>query len=118
MCMLLSGMRGNHLTRYPKPIGVYLDDFISALDLIEEQVSTISVPLSYSEELYALRLHRCRHLKLPTGHRFEEVWRRFLSGFDDAAYARIEVDQEQGLIPKFDACSIQNALRALYLTHY
>ena len=33
------------------------DDFISALDLIEEQVSTISVPLSYSEELYALRLH-------------------------------------------------------------
>jgi hypothetical protein len=57
MCMLLSGMRGNHLTRYPKPIGVYLDDFISALDLIEEQVSTISVPLSYSEELYALRLH-------------------------------------------------------------
>ena len=50
--------------------------------------------------------------------RFEEVWRRFLSGFDDAAYARIEVDQEQGLIPKFDARSIQNALRALYLTHY
>jgi hypothetical protein len=35
----------------------HLDDFISALDLIEEQVSTISVPLSYSEELYALRLH-------------------------------------------------------------
>jgi hypothetical protein len=35
----------------------HLDDFISELDLIEEQVSTISVPLSYSEELYALRLH-------------------------------------------------------------
>jgi TRAP transporter TAXI family solute receptor len=25
MCMLLSGMRGNHLTRYPKQIGVYPD---------------------------------------------------------------------------------------------
>jgi TRAP transporter TAXI family solute receptor len=35
----------------------HLDDFISELDLIEEQVSNISVPLSYSEELYALRLH-------------------------------------------------------------
>ena len=34
-----------------------LNNFISELDLIEEQVSTISVPLSYSEELYALRLH-------------------------------------------------------------
>lgn len=34
-----------------------LNNFISELDLIEEQVSKISVPLSYSEELYALRLH-------------------------------------------------------------
>ena len=35
----------------------HVDDFISELDLIEEQVSNISVPLPYSEELYALRLH-------------------------------------------------------------
>jgi uncharacterized protein len=35
----------------------HLDDFISAIDLIEARVSNISVPLAYSEELYALRLH-------------------------------------------------------------
>jgi hypothetical protein len=35
----------------------HLDDFLSELDLIEEQVSNISAPLAYSEELYALRLH-------------------------------------------------------------
>jgi TRAP transporter TAXI family solute receptor len=35
----------------------HVDDFISELDLIEEQVSNISVPLPYSEELYALRLY-------------------------------------------------------------
>ncbi len=34
-----------------------LDDYLLKLDLIEDQVSNISVPLAYSEELYALRLH-------------------------------------------------------------
>ncbi len=48
-----------------------------------------------------------------TDRRFEEVWRRFLSGFDDAACARIEVDQEQGLIPEFDARSVAIALNRL-----
>jgi hypothetical protein len=70
----------------------------------------------------SLILYRCSWFQIAdaatTDRHFKEVWRLFLSGFDDAAYARIEVDQEQGLIPKFDARSIQNALRALYLTHY
>jgi hypothetical protein len=35
----------------------HLDDFLSEIDLIEEQVSNLSVPLAYSEELYALRRH-------------------------------------------------------------
>jgi len=35
----------------------HLDDYLLELDLIEEQVSNISVPLAYSDELYALRLH-------------------------------------------------------------
>jgi AcrR family transcriptional regulator len=48
-----------------------------------------------------------------TDRRFEEVWRRFLSGFDDAACARIKADQEQGLIPKFDAHSVAIALNRL-----
>ncbi len=35
----------------------HVDDYLLKLDHIEEQVSAISVPLSFSEELYALRLH-------------------------------------------------------------
>ncbi|MDX2417967.1 MAG: hypothetical protein QNK19_10955 [Xanthomonadales bacterium] len=51
----------------------------------------------------SLILYRCSWFQITdvatTDGRFEEIWRRFLSGFDDAAYARIEDDQEQGLIP-------------------
>jgi hypothetical protein len=35
--------------------------------------------------------------------RLEEAWLQFLAGFDDAATARIEADQKQGLIPDFEA---------------
>ena len=45
--------------------------------------------------------------------RFEEAWRQFLGGFDDAASARIEADQEQGLIPHFDARPVAIALNRL-----
>ena len=45
--------------------------------------------------------------------RFEEAWRQFLGRFDDAASARIEADQEQGLIPDFDPYSVMFALNRL-----
>ena len=45
--------------------------------------------------------------------RLEEAWRQFLRGFDDAASARIEGDQKQGLIPKFDARPVAYALNRL-----
>ena len=45
--------------------------------------------------------------------RVEEAWRQFLGGFDDAASARIESDQKQGLIPKFDARPVAYALNRL-----
>ena len=45
--------------------------------------------------------------------RLEEAWRQFLGGFDDAASARIEGDQKQGLIPKFDARPVAFALNRL-----
>jgi AcrR family transcriptional regulator len=48
-----------------------------------------------------------------TDKHFEEAWRRFLGGFDDAACARIEADQEQGLIPKFDALPVAISLNRL-----
>jgi len=42
---------------HKKDLPAHLDDYLLKLDIIEEQVSNISVPLAYSEELYALRLH-------------------------------------------------------------
>ena len=45
--------------------------------------------------------------------RFEEDWVRFLENFDEAACARIEADQAQGLIPKFDALPVATALNRL-----
>jgi AcrR family transcriptional regulator len=45
--------------------------------------------------------------------RLEMAWLNFLGGFDDAACARIEADQEQGLIPDFDARPVAFALNRL-----
>lgn len=44
---------------------------------------------------------------------FEEAWRQFLIAFDDAASARIEADQQQGLIPEFDPRPVAIALNRL-----
>lgn len=48
-----------------------------------------------------------------TDKRFEKAWRQFLTQFDDAGCARIKADQEQGLIPDFDACSVMFSLNRL-----
>ena len=42
---------------HKKELPEHVDDYLLRLDMIEEQVSNVSVPLAYSEELYALRLH-------------------------------------------------------------
>jgi AcrR family transcriptional regulator len=44
---------------------------------------------------------------------FGEAWKQFLGEFDDAASARIEGDQEQGLIPDFDPRPVAFALNRL-----
>ena len=49
----------------------------------------------------------------PSDKRLEKVWVQFLSGFDDAACARIEADQKQGLILEFDARPVAIALTRL-----
>ena len=48
-----------------------------------------------------------------TDARLEKAWVQFLAGFDDAATARIEADQEQGLIPDFEARPVAYALNRL-----
>ena len=48
-----------------------------------------------------------------TDKRLDNAWTQFLAGFDDAASARIEADQKQGLIPEFDARPVAIALNRL-----
>jgi AcrR family transcriptional regulator len=48
-----------------------------------------------------------------TDQRFEKDWSDFLKGFDDAACARIEGDQKQGLIATFDPRPVAFALNRL-----
>ena len=48
-----------------------------------------------------------------TEERFEKGWEKFLGQFDEAACARIEADQKQGLIPNFDANPVAIALNRL-----
>jgi AcrR family transcriptional regulator len=48
-----------------------------------------------------------------TDPRLEQAWLQFLTGFDDAATARIKDDQKQGLIPDFEARPVAYALNRL-----
>ena len=48
-----------------------------------------------------------------TDKRLEKAWSQFLGRFDDAAFTRIQADQEQGLIPDFDARPVAIALNRL-----
>jgi len=48
-----------------------------------------------------------------TDPRLEKAWVQFLASFDDAATARIEADQKQGLIPDFEVRPVAFALNRL-----
>jgi AcrR family transcriptional regulator len=48
-----------------------------------------------------------------TDRQLEKAWTQFLGEFDDAVVTRIEDDQEQGLIPSFDARPVAIALNRL-----
>jgi AcrR family transcriptional regulator len=48
-----------------------------------------------------------------TDRHLGEAWRQFLGAFDEAACARIEGDQEQGLIPAFNVPPVAFALNRL-----
>ena len=48
-----------------------------------------------------------------TDERYEKVWKQFIKQFDVAVSNRIKADQEQGLIPDFDAYPVAEALNRL-----
>ena len=48
-----------------------------------------------------------------TDEKYEKVWKQFIEQFDDAVTTRIEADQEQGLMPNFDARPVAEALNRL-----
>ncbi len=48
-----------------------------------------------------------------TDEKYENVWKQFINQFDDAVSRRIEADQEQDLIPDFDARPVAEALNRL-----
>lgn len=49
----------------------------------------------------------------PCDERLDRAWTAFLGRFDDAVAARIEADQQQGLIPEFEARPVAVALNRL-----
>lgn len=100
------------------------------LDMVQEEIfeacspwiSGVGDPVALMEETLAGLVHVCYErgpfLRAITDaaaadRRFEEAWRRFLGRFDDAASARIEADQVQGLIERFDARPVAVALNRL-----
>lgn len=48
-----------------------------------------------------------------TDERLDKAWNQFKKQFDDAVTARIQADQAQGLMPKFDARPVAMALNRL-----
>ena len=56
---------------------------------------------------------KCKIVNKTTDAVFEQAWSGFLQAFDDAATARIEEDQRQGLIPDLDARPVAFALNRL-----
>ena len=100
------------------------------LDMVQEEIfevaapwiSGIGDPVALMQETLAGLVRVCYERgpflraitdAAATDKRFEEAWRQFLGSFDDAASARIEADQEQGLIPHFDARPVAIALNRL-----
>ena len=92
------------------------------LDIAEPWIAGVGDPVALMHEALA-GLVRVGYQRGPiyrafadaaaTDKRFEKAWVQFLGRFDDAACARIKADQEQGLIPDFDARSVAIALNRL-----
>ncbi len=91
-------------------------------DVAEPWLADVGDPVTLLREMLAALVHLCYQRgpflraitdAATTDTRLEEAWMQFLAGFDDAACARVEADQEQGLIPEFDARHVAIALNRL-----
>lgn len=91
-------------------------------DVAEPWLADVGDPVTLLREMLAALVHLCYQRgpflraitdAATTDTRLEEAWMQFLAGFDDAACARVEADQEQGLIPEFDARPVAIALNRL-----
>jgi len=89
---------------------------------VEPWLEGVSDPVALMQEMLAGLVDVC-HERGPflraitdaasTDPRLEKAWLQFLVGFDDAATARIEADQKQGLIPDFEVRPVAFALNRL-----
>jgi AcrR family transcriptional regulator len=91
-------------------------------DVAEPWIAGIGDPVALLHKTLAGLVHVCYQRgpflraitdAATTDTRLEKAWMQFLGGFDDAACARIEADQEQDLIPEFDARPVAIALTRL-----
>jgi AcrR family transcriptional regulator len=92
------------------------------LDFVKPWLECVGDPVTVLEESLAELVRIC-HEHGPflqalddasgTDARLEKAWADFLGRFDDAVTARIEADQEQGLIPKFEARPVAVALNRM-----
>ena len=100
------------------------------LDMLKGEVLTVTVPwfegagdpvVLLNESLAGLvdvcyrlgPILRATDDAAATDERLEKAWAQFVKQFDDAVTTRIEADQAQGLIPKFDARPLAIALNHL-----
>jgi AcrR family transcriptional regulator len=91
-------------------------------DVAKPWLASVGDPVTLLRETVAGLVHVCYQRgpflraitdAATTDARLENAWLQFLAGFDDAAKARIEADQKQGLLPDFEARPVAFALNRL-----
>ena len=91
-------------------------------DVAEPWLAGVGDPVTLLRETLAGLVHVCYQRgpflraitdAATTDARLENAWLQFLAGFDDAATARIEADQKQGLLSDFEARPVAFALNRL-----
>ena len=91
-------------------------------DAVEPWIAGVGDPVALMHETLAGLVRACYQRgpflravadAATTDKRLEKAWSQFLGRFDDAAFPRIQADQEQGLIPDFDARPVAIALNRL-----
>jgi hypothetical protein len=102
--------------------GVSRSAFYQYFNVAEPWLAGVGDPVTLLRETLAGLVHVCYQRgpflraitdAATTDARLENAWLQFLAGFDDAATARIEADQKQGLLSDFEARPVAFALNRL-----